>query len=137
MDKTKTQVWGRQGTSIRTTKKVVSGHLLSLVISHKSIELIGIVIIQNSNRANRFSLKTTTMCRWVALGSIHIIRRRGDGEGVTTSGSDIYLRKTGSTQKKAPLIRIFRLNPQCPVSPERIVLDLESEVNQGPGFYSH
>ena len=62
----------------------------------KSIESIGIVIIQTSNRVNRFSLKTTTMCRWVALGSIHIIRRRGDGEGVTTSGSDIYLRKTGS-----------------------------------------
>ena len=41
-----------------------------------------------------------------------------------------------SNPKKAPLIRVFRLKPQCPVSPERIVLDLESEVNQGPGFYS-
>ena len=29
------------------------------------------------------------------------------------------------------------LSSTCQVSVERIVLDLESEVNQGPGFYSH
>ena len=44
--------------------------------------------------------------------------------------------KLESIEHDYPKILKSQSYKQCPVSSERIVLDLESEVNQGPRFYS-